>query len=147
LDEAEAGLEIIGDEMSGNDLAGILPEPDVLGLGHEIADGEDEAVAVDEHALAGALGAGYGGRESVGRHLGREAHNGIERVADIEAPALGLGAKRLRKFPIAEIAHDRSCAASDSALRVNAIPFGNASDSGGRSVLISPRIAALQVPS
>ena len=47
LDQAEAGLLVIGQRMARDGAAVIGVDPDRLGLGDEIADGEDQPVVAD----------------------------------------------------------------------------------------------------
>jgi hypothetical protein len=51
--------------MAGHDAPVMPRQPDVLGLGDQVADGEHEAVLVDDDARAFPLGAEYAGGEGV----------------------------------------------------------------------------------
>src|SRR6516164_4472777 len=68
LDETEAGLLVVGEDMTRYGTATGGGEPDRLGLGDEIADGQDEAVLADQYTAAGAFGAERPGREGVLRN-------------------------------------------------------------------------------
>ncbi len=56
LHQAEAGLLVVAEHMTGRDAAVAEGQPDLLGLGDQIADRENDAVVADEDAVAGALG-------------------------------------------------------------------------------------------
>ena len=72
LHQAEAGL-LVGAERVALDHAAVAQmQPDLLGLGDQIADGQHQPV-VDQHAVAGALAAQGVGGEGVGRDDGVQA--------------------------------------------------------------------------
>ncbi len=77
LDEAEAGHRIVADDMGGHEAPVMGGEPDALGLDHEIADGQHEAVLADHHAVPARLGAERLGGEGLrGRAGGQGDHRG-----------------------------------------------------------------------
>ena len=58
-------------------------DPDRVGFGDQITDGQDQAVAANEDAVAGALGAERFRGKGVGRHGGAQADHGGERALKI----------------------------------------------------------------
>ena len=84
----------------GHDAAVAQGEPDLLGLGDQIADGEHDAVFADQHAVAGALGAERLGGEGVGRHDRADADDGAERAIEIVVVVLRLRLRAGRHRPV-----------------------------------------------
>ena len=72
LNQAEAGLLVVAEHMARHRAAVIERDPDRVRFGNQVADGENESVAADEHAVAGALGAERLGSEGVLRHDGAQ---------------------------------------------------------------------------
>src|SRR6267142_5186135 len=68
LHQAEAGLLVVAEHMPRDGAAVTQAEPDRLGLGDEIADGQDQTVLADENPVAGPLGAERLGAEGIARN-------------------------------------------------------------------------------
>ena len=64
LHQAKTGLGVEAERMALHHAAVAEMQPDGLGLGDQIADGQDQPV-VDHHAVAGAFGAEIVGAEGV----------------------------------------------------------------------------------
>ena len=73
-------------------------QPDGVGLGDQIADGEHEAI-VDQHAIAGALDAERIGREGIGRNDRMQADHRGQSALEIVGIILRTRLHRLRHFP------------------------------------------------
>src|SRR6516164_8576618 len=73
LDQPEAGLLVVGQDVTGNRAAVREVQPDRFRLGDEVSDGEHHALA-DQDAVAGALGAQRLGGERVGGNDGTQPH-------------------------------------------------------------------------
>ena len=56
--------------MAGNDASIMRREPDLVGLGDQVSDGEDKSVLADHDAAALAQGAEASGGEGIFGHLG-----------------------------------------------------------------------------
>jgi hypothetical protein len=65
LDEPEAGLLVVGERVRRDETPVLAGQPDFLGLGDQIADGEHQAILADDHAAALAAGAEHRGGEGV----------------------------------------------------------------------------------
>ena len=76
-------------------------QPDGFGLGDQIADGQHQSV-VDQHAVAGALGAERVRAEGVGRDDRMQADHRRQRAVEIEAVVAGAGLVRRRHFPFSQ---------------------------------------------
>ena len=105
LHQTEAGLLVVAEHMAGHRAAVVEREPDRLGLGDQIADGQNEAVAANEDAVAGALGAERLRREGVGRNDRAHADHAGQRALEIVAIVLRLGLHRGRHLPVAHGCH------------------------------------------
>ena len=81
LHQAEAGRLVVAEHVAGHDAAVVEVQPDRLGLGDQIADGEHQAVLADQHAVAGALGAERLGGEGIGRDDRAQPHHRGERAS------------------------------------------------------------------
>jgi hypothetical protein len=104
LHQAEAGDRIEAERMAFHDATVAEVQPDRLGLGDEIADGEHQSV-VDHDAVADALGAERLRGECVGRNDGVQADDGGKRVVEIETIVAGARLKRRRHFPLGQRGH------------------------------------------
>ena len=76
----------------------------VCGFGDQIADGQHQAV-VDQHAVAGALGAQRLGGEGVGRDDRMQADHRGKRAIEIETVVAPRAAVRKRHFPFGQRGH------------------------------------------
>ena len=101
LDQAEAGLEIVGEGVAGDGAAVMGGEPDRLGLGDQVADGGDQPVRADHHAAAGALRAEGLGGEGVGRHHGLHGDDRAQRLLQVEGVVGGARLEIGGDFPLA----------------------------------------------
>ena len=90
LHQAEAGLLVDAERVARRDAAVAEMQPDGFGLGDQIADGQHQAV-VDQHAVAGALGAKRVGGEGVGRDDRMQADHRAKRALEVVAVVLGRG--------------------------------------------------------
>jgi putative membrane protein len=98
LHHAEAGLLVIAEHVAGHHFAAAERDPDVVGLGDQIADGEHDAVAAHQHAMAGALRAQRLRRERVRRNGGADADHRGQSLVQLEIVVLlpGLHAESSR---------------------------------------------------
>ncbi len=80
-------------------------EPDRLGLGDQVADGEDEAVVADDDAVAGALGTEDRRGEGIFRNARLQSHDGVERALQIEFNVRRIGLQRRREGPVSWFGH------------------------------------------
>ena len=88
LHQAEAGLLVIGERMGGNDAPVVARQPDLLGFGDQIADGQHQPVLADDHAAALPLGAQRRRREGVLGNRGMNLHDGLEGMIEFQASLL-----------------------------------------------------------
>ena len=100
LHQPEPGHLVVGDHVAGNRAPVREMEPDGLGLGNEVADGEHHAVA-NQNAVAGALGAERLGGEGVGRNDRPQPHHRGQGGLEVIAVILRLGLVGSRHLPIA----------------------------------------------
>ena len=107
LHQAEAGLLIVGQRMRGNHSAVLVGQPDFLGLGDQIADGEHHAILADEDAIAGPFGAKRLRRKGIGGDDGMDGHDRRERAIEVVGIVLWLGLDRRRNFPVGRLRHSR----------------------------------------
>jgi hypothetical protein len=98
LDQAEARLLVIGQDMAGGDPSVDIGQPDALRLGDQIADGQDETVGADNHAAAGTLRAQDRGREGIPGDHGLQGHDRPQGMVEVEIAGLGLRLPRERHF-------------------------------------------------
>ena len=110
LDEAEAGLRIDGERVSRGDPALSVGEPDVLGLGDQIADRQHKAALADDDAAAGALLAERLGGESVLRNCGLNGNDRFERAVQ----SWRRGLRSASRIAVRRVAASRSSALSFS---------------------------------
>ena len=82
LHQAEAGLLVEAERVAFHHAAVAEMQPDGLGFGDQIADGQHQAV-VDQHAVAGALDAERLGGEGVGRDDRMQADHRGQRALEI----------------------------------------------------------------
>ncbi len=97
----------IAERMARRDAAVMHVDPDRLGLGDQVADREDQAVA-EKHAVAGALVAERLRGEGVGRNDGVQADNGGERALEVVAVILGARLRGGGDFPFGQFSHRES---------------------------------------
>ena len=83
LQQAEAGLLVEGQHVAGNDASAAVADPDGLGLGDQIADGEHQAVVADDDAVPRPLGAQRLGGEGVGGDDRLDADDRGQRLVEI----------------------------------------------------------------
>src|SRR6266849_2117000 len=100
LDQPEAGLLIVGQDVTGNRAAIRKMQPDRFRLGDEITDGEYHALA-DENSVTGALGAQRLCGEGIGGNDGPQPHQRGQRSFEIKGVILRLGLDGMRHLPIA----------------------------------------------
>jgi hypothetical protein len=86
LDETEAGHLVVGKHVGGDDPAIVGRQPDFLGLGDEVADGQHQAVVADDDAAAFADGAQRRGGEGVVRDVRAQGDDGVKDRFDIHWP-------------------------------------------------------------
>ncbi len=123
LDQAEAGLLVIGQGMARHRRAGDRRQPHRFGLGDEIADGQDEPAVPDQDAVAGALGAErLGGEGVVGNHRAQTDHRGDGRI-EIVVVICGLRLVFRRHFPVAQARHRRESFFADGDEIIQEGPF------------------------
>jgi hypothetical protein len=91
--------------MSGHGGAVVGRQPDGLGLGDQIADGEDEPVLADDHSVSGPLGAQNRRGERVLRDLGAQQYHRVERSLEVEAHILRFRLQVLGKSPVIGSGH------------------------------------------
>ena len=108
LDQPETCRLVIGQHGAGHVAAVDQREPDRLRLGDEIADGQNQPVGTDQHAIAGALGAQRVGGEGIRRDDGAHAHHGGQRGFKIVGIVRGLGLRSRRYLPIAHRGHAKN---------------------------------------
>ena len=100
LDEAEAGRLVVAEHVALDRAAVGEAEPDGLGLGDQVADGEHQPVAADDDAMAGPLGAEDRGGEGVVGDAGAESDHGGERPIEIEIEVLAARLHCRGQLPI-----------------------------------------------
>ena len=71
--------------MAGNDLAVLAREPDFLGLGDQVADGQHEPVVAYDDAAAFPQRAQWTGREGVFRNGGAQCNDGLQDCLGVHA--------------------------------------------------------------
>ena len=101
LNEAEAGLLVVAQHMAGHGAAVVETEPDRLGFRNQVADGQHQAVAANEHAVAGAFGAERFRGVGVARNDGAKPHDGIEGLFEVVAVIFRLRLRGGRHLPVA----------------------------------------------
>ena len=101
LHQAETGLAVEAERMAFNDTPVAEMQPDGLGLGDQVADGQHQAI-VDQHAVAGTFGAEGLGGEGVRRNDGVQAEHGRQRAIEIVAVILGPRLHGRRHFPFGQ---------------------------------------------
>ena len=79
-------------------------QPDGFRFGDEIADGQHQAV-IDQHAIAGALGAERFGAEGVGRDDRVQPDHRAQRAIEIETVIARAGLECRRHFPFGQRGH------------------------------------------
>ncbi len=77
--------------MARHDAPVIEMQPDRLGLGDQITDGENHAVLADQHPIARALGAERLGGEGVAWDDRVQSHHRGERLVEVVAVISGFG--------------------------------------------------------
>ena len=97
-------LEIEAERMALHDAAVAEMQPDGFGLGDEIADGQHQPV-VDQHAIAGALGAERLRAEGVGRDDRMQPDHRGQRAVEIETVIARARLVRRRHFPFGQRGH------------------------------------------
>ena len=107
LHQAEAGLLVDRERMARRDAAVMHVDPDGLGLGDQVADREDQAVA-EQHAVAGALVAERLRGEGVGRDDGMQADDRGQRALEVVAVVLGARLRGGGHFPFSQFSHRES---------------------------------------
>ena len=91
--------------MPGYDRTVIRGEPDRLGLGNQVADGDNQPVIADDDAAARALGAEYRRGERVLRNFGAQRHDRVEHGPQIEAQAVRGRLQLSGKGPVRGFSH------------------------------------------
>ena len=84
LDEAEAGLLIRAEHIAFHEPAVVEPQPDRFGFGDQIADGQNEAIAADQDAVAGPFRAERRCGERIGGDPHRDADHARQGMVEIE---------------------------------------------------------------
>jgi hypothetical protein len=105
LHQAEARRLVVAERKRRHHHALVRGEPDRARLGDEVADGEDESVVPDHHAVADALRAEDLGGEGVLWDLGAKLHHRVEGTVEIEAPVLRPRAHFGRELPVGGLCH------------------------------------------
>ena len=105
LHQAEAGGLVVGEREAADHHALVGGHPDRARLGDQVADGEDEAVVADHHAIPHPLRAEDLRGERVLRDLGAQLHDRVERPVEVEAPVLRTRAHLHRELPVALFRH------------------------------------------
>ena len=100
LDEAEAGRLVVAEHVARDRAPVDKTEPDGLGLGDQVADGEHQPVAADDDAMAGPLGAEDRGGKGIVGDAGAETDHGRERPIEIEIEVFAARLHRRRQLPI-----------------------------------------------
>src|ERR1044072_5627243 len=108
LHQPEAGRLVVAEHVALHHAAVIEMQPDRLGLGDQIADGQHQPALVDQHAVAGALGAEGLGGEGVVRNDRVQSHHRRERLVEIVVVVLGSRLHRGRHFEIGQGRHGSS---------------------------------------
>jgi hypothetical protein len=93
-DQPEAACEVVGKRVPLHHCAVIRREPDRLGFGDQVADGEHQPILSDHHAVAHALGAQDRRGEGILGNLGAQCDDGIERRLEIECDFVLAGCNR-----------------------------------------------------
>src|SRR4029077_13261436 len=156
LNEAEAGLLVVAQNRAGPRAAVVEIEPDRLGFGNQVADGQHQTVAANEYAVTGALGAERLSRIGVGGNDGAQPDHGIERLFEIVAVIFRLRLRGGRHLPVAQAWHrkfprsqprDRPlpCSRESAAATSGSLPRRCARSERGR-VSFSSRAAATSFP-
>ncbi len=102
LHQAKAGGLVEAQHMARDLLAFAGGQGDVVGLGDQIADGQDDAVLADQDAVADPLSAQRARGEGVGRHIGVQPHHRRQRPVQVEGIVLRLRLGLVRHAPILE---------------------------------------------
>ena len=102
LHQPEAGRLVVAEHVARHHAAVIEMQPDRLGLGDQVPDGEHHAVLADQHAVAGALGAERLGRERVARDDRMQPHHRGERLVQVVAVVLRSRLHRGRNLEVGQ---------------------------------------------
>ena len=105
LHQAEAGFLIVAEHVAGHRTPVAQRQPDRVRLGDQIADGQDEAIAANDDAVTGALGAERFRRERVRRHGCAQRHHTGQGLIEIEGIILRLRLHGGRHLPVAHGRH------------------------------------------
>lgn len=100
LHEAETSRLVVAENMARRDAAGSGGEPDLLRLGDQVANGQDDSVLADQHGVPGPFRAQGRGGECVGRGPRGEADHGSKRPVEIEGVIAGLRLRNPRRLPV-----------------------------------------------
>ena len=102
LDEPEPRLLVVTHDVSGHGDARLIGDPHGLRFGHQIADGQHEAVLADHRAVAHAFGPEHGRGERVLRDEGANAHERRKHPVELEIGIrLIRGLRHRRMVPVA----------------------------------------------
>ena len=104
LHQAEAGHGIEAERMAVHHAAVADMQPDGFGLGDQIADGQHQPV-IDQHAIAGALGAQGVGAEGVAGDDRMQADHRRQHAVEIETVVGRARLIRRRHLPFGQSGH------------------------------------------
>ena len=98
LHQPETGRDVVRERVPGHYRAIVGRDPDRVGFGDQITDGQDEPIVADDDTAAAALGAEDRRGECVLGDIGTQRDNRIERTSEIEGELVGgrlqFGGKR-----------------------------------------------------
>ena len=107
LHQPEPGLLVVAEHRRRHRAADAGGQPDRLGLGDQITDGQHQPVAADQDGAAGALGAERPGGERVLRNRRLQPQHRAQRAVQIEFVILRLRLDLGRYFPF-DVSRHRS---------------------------------------
>ena len=145
LYQAKATFLIVGQHTAGDRDPVIAGDPNGLGFGDQIPDGQDQAVGVDQHPAAGPFGTEDGCRESVFGNMTAERHHGVQRGLQIKPEILrprqkiGVIRHALNFHFVVLMAHSRpvGCARKAPSTGLGGVAGGSHSGGHGQAPLTS----------